>query len=100
MTPLTTQQIARLADVCRRWGIVELSVFGSLVRSEHTPESDADVLARFRSGVSYDLDDFESMTSDLSEIFGRKVDLVPDHAVRNPYIRREIEATRQVLYAA
>ena len=89
-----------LADFCRRHAIVRLALFGSALRDDFGPESDIDVEVTFRSGFMYDLDDVEMMVSELSTLFGRRVDLVPSHAVRNRFIRREIEATRRVLYAA
>jgi predicted nucleotidyltransferase len=36
--------LARLADVCRRFGVVELAVFGSTVRDAATGDSDIDLL--------------------------------------------------------
>lgn len=89
-----------LADFCRRWQITELALFGSVLRDDFRPDSDVDLCVRFRSGVGYDLDDRDRMVSELTAMFGRHVDLVPSHAVRNPFIRHEIETTKRVLYAA
>lgn len=96
----TNEQLTRVAEFCRRRGVVELSIFGSVTRGEDGPESDLDVCAVFRPGAEYDLDDRDAMVAELSAIFSRRVDLVPRHAVRNPFIAREIDRSKRVLYAA
>jgi predicted nucleotidyltransferase len=59
-----------------------------------------DVLVEFSSDATWSLFDLVTMQNELAAIFGRKVDLVEFSAVRNPFRRREIERTRQVLFAA
>lgn len=89
-----------LSEFCRRWQVTELAIFGSALRSDFGDASDVDVLVTFNAGAVYDIDDRDTMAAELSEMLGRTVDLVPNHAVRNPFIRHEIQATKRVLYAA
>lgn len=89
-----------LADFCRRWGVVELSVFGSILGDDFRPDSDVDVLVAFDSARHLSLFDLVTMRDELSRMIGRDVDLVEDAAVRNPYRRRTIMTHRRVLYAA
>lgn len=88
----------RLRDICQRWGVAELSMFGSAASGSASPESDIDMLYVFRPGknVGWEIVDLEA---ELAEVFGRKVDLVPKRYL-HPLIRDEVLLTAQVLYAA
>ena len=90
----------RIADFCRRNHIRKLSLFGSVLREDFGPESDVDVLVSFESGAPWSLWDLIDMREELARIFGRRVDLVEEKALRNPFRRREILTTRQVIHAA
>jgi predicted nucleotidyltransferase len=90
----------RIADFCRRWQVVELSLFGSAIRSDFEPASDVDVLVSFEHDAPWTLWDLATMRRELVEIFGREVDLVEQQGLRNPYRRRAILSHRHVLYAA
>ncbi len=87
-----------LADFCRRWKVVELSLFGSVLRDDFRPESDVDVLVEFEAGAPWSYWDWGAMTEELTAIFGRPVDLVEKRSVANPYRRRHILANRRVLH--
>lgn len=90
----------KINEFCRKWQIRELSLFGSALRDDFNPKSDIDLLVTFDSSASWDLWDLIDMRSELETIFGREVDLVEEHTVRNPFRRRAIFQSRQVLYAA
>jgi len=92
-----------IAAFCGKWDIAELSLFGSAVCGEFRPESDIDLLVRFRPGKKYGLFRLSRMQEELEAIFGRKVDLVSESAVmrtENYIKRRQILATKAVIYAA
>ena len=77
---------AKLAEVCRRYHVLELSVFGSAARGEMRPESDIDLLVEFLPGAKVDLFDYSGLMLDLSKLIGRKVDLVSKKGLK-PLIR-------------
>ena len=89
-----------LFDFCRRWRIREMSVFGSCLREDFSPESDLDFLVRFEDAVPWSLWDLVVMHDELAAITGRKVDLVDQDGLRNPYRRKAILDSREVIYAA
>ncbi|MBE7557600.1 nucleotidyltransferase family protein [bacterium] len=89
-----------LAAFCRKWRIRELSLFGSALRDDFSPDSDLDFLVSFEPGARLDLFDLIDMREELAQTFGRPVDLVEKEALRNPWRRYEILRTREVLYAA
>ena len=86
----------RLADHCRRHGIVRLRLFGSTVRGEHGRESDVDLIADFGMSVGY----FELIRAEdeLAEFFGRPVDLLTEPAISR-YMRDEVLSSAQVIFA-
>jgi len=91
---------SRLSDFCRKWRVKELALFGSVLREDFGPESDVDVLVELRPDHGLDLYDWVDMIEELQAIFGRKVDLVAKGGLKNPFRRREILRTAEVLYAA
>lgn len=90
----------RIRDFCRKWKIIELSIFGSALRDDFQLDSDVDVLVSFAMDAQWSLYDWVDMISELRGVFGRDVDLLSKEALRNPFRRHEILKTRARLYAA
>ena len=89
----------KIISFCRKWKVKELSVFGSILRDDFRPDSDIDILVEFEPDHGWSLYDILDMEDELKELFGRKVDLVMKGGLKNPFRRREILRTREVLYA-
>jgi predicted nucleotidyltransferase len=86
---------------CKKWRIRELSLFGSVLRPEDfRDDSDVDVMIAFDDDARWTLLDFVEMQDELTELFGRRVDLLSKRALKNPYRRESILSSAQVLYAA
>ena len=100
MSPRIRIDYDRIAAFCRRWNVIELSLFGSVVREDFRPDSDVDVLVTFGPDAPWHLMHLVEMREELEQIFGREVDLVEKTALRNPFRRHEILTTMQPLYAA
>jgi predicted nucleotidyltransferase len=90
---------ASLADVCRRYSVKELALFGSAVRGEMQPESDIDILVEFEPGARVGLIKFESLVDELAALAGRRVDLVTKRGLK-PWVRPEVLRDARVIYAA
>ena len=91
-----------IAAFCKRWQITELALFGSVLRDDFSPDSDIDVLVEFEPGRTPGLR-FVSMSMELSELFGRPVDVLTRSSVeRSPnYLRRKaILDSAEVIYTA
>lgn len=90
-----------LARFCQKWGIVELSVFGSVLRDDFDPaQSDIDLL--FKRNIPHRIQDIMGMEADLELILGRKVDIIAKQAIEDDlnYLRRAaILNSAQVIYA-
>jgi predicted nucleotidyltransferase len=89
-----------IANFCRRRKVVELALFGSVLRDDFGPDSDIDVLVTFTPDCGWSLWDLFDMREELHQIFGREVDLVEKDALRNPFRKHEILRTYKVVYAA
>ena len=90
----------QIAAMCRKWKVREMALFGSVLRPDFRPESDVDVLVAFEEDAPWSLWDLFDMREELREIFGREVDLVEQRSLDNPFRRRSILRTKQVIYAA
>ena len=93
----------KIVDFCQRWKITEFALFGSVLRDDFRPESDADVLVTFVPEARYSLFDLVDAQEELKEIFGREVDLVERPAIEKSenYIRRKhILASAETVYVA
>jgi len=91
---------AALTAIATQWRISRLSLFGSVVREDFRSDSDVDLLVEFASDVHYSLIDLAILKTQLEVIFQREVDIVEPAALTNPYRRRHILDTAQLLYAA
>ena len=94
-----------IASFCKRWQIVELAVFGSILRkdfrSEGTKASDADFLYTSAPEARYGFQ-FFNMKAELSQLVRRDVDLISKRGIensRNPLRRKEILESARVIYA-
>ena len=90
---------ARLTRICQQYGVRELLVFGSAARGTLTPYSDFDLLVEFLPSAEPGLLDHAGLMLDLSELLGRKVDLVSKNGLK-PQIRETIMHDARRLYAA
>lgn len=100
MSPQVALAPSVLSDFCTKWRIRELSLFGSVLREDFSPESDLDFLVSFEPAAAWSLWDMVEMRDELSQITGRSIDLVEKEGLRNPYRKNEILGTREIIYAA
>lgn len=89
----------KLEELCRRYRVRELSVFGSAARGEMRPDSDVDLLVEFLPDAGIDLIDHAGMMLELSQLLGRNVDLVSKKGLK-PLIRASVLQEARLLYAA
>jgi uncharacterized protein len=89
----------QLADLCRQYGVRELSLFGSAVRGEMRPGSDIDVMVGFDPRARIGLLKFESLSEELEALVGRKIDLVTKRGLK-AWVRPQVLKEARVVYAA
>ena len=102
MSNLIEEHRSEIEALCRRYNVRRLEAFGSIVRDDFDPAtSDADFLVEFNDDPERNpFHDYMDLREALARLLGRPVDLVMPSAVRNRYIKAEIEATRTPVYAA
>lgn len=103
MLPLLDEKRDALGELCRRYGVARLEVFGSAAGDAFDPgASDIDFLVEFRAGVDLGpwMASYFDLQRELEDLLGREVDLVMTSALKNPYFIREVNRTRKLLYAA
>lgn len=90
--------LVRLREICERYGVASLELFGSVARDEDGPGSDVDLhyVLKPHARLGFRLFDLED---ELAELFGRRVDLVARKSI-NKYLRNQILAEAHQLYAA
>lgn len=99
MTPPIPVDPGRLGELCRKWHVAELSLFGSVLRDDFGPDSDVDVLVTFEPDARIGFIGMGQFADELSQMFGRKVDLVPKDGLK-PLIKDEVLSSAHPLYAA
>lgn len=102
MSPTIDQHRAELAELCRHYRVLSLSLFGSAAREDFDPQhSDYDFLVDFEAlPPGQYADAYFGLLEALGQLLGRPVDLVVGSAIKNPYFRQSVEQTRALLYAA
>jgi predicted nucleotidyltransferase len=91
-----------VVELCRRYRVARLDVFGSAVSGSFKPTtSDLDFLVTFEPMPPAEhADAYFGLLEELEALFGRNVDLIEEDAIENPYFRRSVAASRVPLYAA
>jgi predicted nucleotidyltransferase len=87
-----------LAEICRRYQVRELSLFGSVLRDDFRDDSDIDVLVEFESDAAIGFFELSRLQRELTALIGRPVDVVSKRGL-NPVIRNPVLAAAVVLYA-
>jgi uncharacterized protein len=102
MISLVEKRKRQVEDLCRRYRVRRLDLFGSAVEGGFDPQSsDLDFLVDFEDFRFEDAADrFLGLLVDLEDLFNRRIDLISDPDIRNPYLRRAVDSTRVNLYAA
>ena len=88
----------RVAEICRRYGVARLEVFGSVGRGDARPDSDVDVLYELAPGARLGWE-IEDLSDELSDALGRPVDLVSRRALHQQ-LREAVLAEARVISAA
>jgi predicted nucleotidyltransferase len=102
MEATIAQNSHRITELCRRYRVRRLEVFGSAASDGFDPQrSDVDFLVEFEPlAEGLHADAYFGLRESLEELLSRPVDLVMTRAIRNPYFLEAIEPTRTLLYAA
>jgi predicted nucleotidyltransferase len=93
---------SKLIELCQKYDVQTMYVFGSASSDDFKETSDIDILISFKKDISVEkyTDNYFELHYKLEELFNRKVDLVTENSLSNPYFKASVEETKKLLYAA
>ena len=96
---LIEQNIENLKKLCDRYNVFQLYIFGSVLNDQFNAESDIDFLVTFHD-LEVDLyaDNYFDFKFSLEDLFNRQIDLLEDKAIKNPFLKKSIDSTKQLIY--
>jgi hypothetical protein len=89
----------QVADLCRRYQVHRLALFGSVLRDDFRFDSDVDILVDFEPAAQVGFVALARLQRELAELLGRPVDLVPRSGLK-PVIREDVLASAEEIYAS
>jgi predicted nucleotidyltransferase len=102
MIGIIEQQRGAVAALCRRFHVRRLDVFGTAAKGGFNPEhSDLDFLVTLEAPTPGEYsDNYFGLAQALEALFQRRVDLITEPSIRNPFFRQAVEESRQIVYEA
>jgi predicted nucleotidyltransferase len=88
----------KIAEICRKYEIRELALFGSQVRGDFSAKSDFDFLVEFNPDAKISFFELGRIQTELEEIVKTEVDLVPKDGLK-PAIRQQVLGEAETIYA-
>ncbi len=102
MNRVVQEKLRDMVDLCKSRGVRRLALFGSAATgSFDLSSSDLDLIVEFKpmSPVQH-ADNYFGLTEDLQQLFGVPVDLIELEPIRNPFFRKAVAETQEILYEA
>ena len=101
MNRIVTERIDELIQLCNTYNVKTMHVFGSVCTDKFNEHSDIDILISFNNlSVEQYTDNYFDLHNKLEELFHRKIDLLTENSLSNPYFIESLERTKMLLYAA
>ena len=86
--------------LCKKYYVIELSIFGSSIRDDFSQNSDVDFLVSFEQNSKISLFEIIELENEFSKLLNREVDIVEKESLKNPIRKNKILSTREIIYAA
>src|SRR5258708_15629682 len=101
MNSLVEQRKKEIEELCGRFEVQTMDLFGSAAQGRQRPDSDLDFLVEFKplAPGTY-ADAYFGLLEALQTLFSRPVDLVVTSAIKNPFFRQGVERSKKSIYAA
>ena len=99
MNSFIKNKINELKQLCQAYDVKKMYVFGSAGADHFTDDSDIDFLISFKDiSIEKYTDNFFALHEKLEALFGRKIDLITENSLSNPYFIEGVEDTKQLVY--
>ena len=96
---LIESNIERLRLLCQKHKVGQLFVFGSVLSNRFRADSDIDMIVNFEDvDLREYADNYFSLKEELEKLFNRKVDLLEEQAIRNPFFKKSIDQQKRLVY--
>ncbi len=93
------KNIDKIRALCNKHKVARLFVFGSILTDNFKESSDIDLLVDFSDVDLYDYaDNYFDLKTSLEKLLKRQIDLLEDKAIKNPYLRKSIDSSKQMIY--
>ena len=102
MQKILENKITDLKNICLSLSVKRLYAFGSVVSGKFRDNSDIDFLISFAENLSIEqyTDNYFALQYKLRELFKRKIDIVTERTLSNPYLIESIDETKELIYEA
>ena len=101
MIKIIEDNIDVLRELCQTYDVKTMYVFGSVCTDDFKDDSDIDILISFKDiSIEKYTDNYFELHYRLEELFNRKIELLTENSLSNPYFIESVEETKQLLYAA
>ena len=101
MNKIVLDRLDELKRLCNIYSVKSMYVFGSVCTDKFNDNSDIDILISFdKLSIDKYTDNYFELHYKLQDLFGRKIDLLTDKSLSNPYFIKGLEQTKQLIYAA
>ncbi len=99
MNPLLIKHLREVKKICKQHKVVALYVFGSVCTEKFNENSDIDFLITFaKMPLRIYADNYFGLEDSLSALLGRKVDVVVEKTLKNPYFINVMGKTKTLIY--
>ena len=96
---LIENNIQKIVALCKKYKVNKLFVFGSILTNRFNDDSDVDMIVSFnKAEVSDYFDNYFDFKYALEELLGREVDLLEEQTIKNPYLKKNVDATKALVY--
>ena len=96
---IVDKNINKLIKLCKKHKVAKLWVFGSVITDKFTKESDIDLIVAFDNvDLQNYADNYYDFKFSIEELFNRKIDLLEEKAIKNPFFKKSINYSKELIY--
>ncbi|RPJ81452.1 MAG: nucleotidyltransferase domain-containing protein [Deltaproteobacteria bacterium] len=99
MNPLLKKNLKQIRTFCQRYDVEKLYAFGSSITDHFSERSDIDLIVKFKN-LPFEryTDNYFELLEILERLFDRKVDLMTENSLSNPYFIKKVNRTKKLIY--
>ncbi len=99
METIIDTHLEKIKALCQQHKVARLFVFGSVLAGEFDQDSDIDFIVDFEDVDLYEYtDNYFDLKESLEKLLESEVDLLENKAIKNPYLRKSIDANKKLIH--